>query len=151
MENNNKKKITIGLIIMVLTFIIGTTSYAYFTANVRTENEENKTTTVRTDALANATMEMGDKITAEGVLPGYKVVKTVRVYGSGPQNAKPIDAVISLIPNVKYFGNHIEYEVYALDNPSGVDASKICGASDKQSNNNQYHDAMECDTSKLGE
>ena len=146
-----KKRIVIIASLAITILLLIGASYAYFTININKEQEENKKVEVTTSALVQATMEMGSKIEESGVLPGYKVVKTVRVYGSGPEGSKPLNATIKLTPNVVDFSNHIEYEVYVLDNPNSIDANNICSELNKQSNNNQYYDEMTCNTTNLGE
>ncbi len=148
----NKKRIIMLSVItisLMLVVIVGAT-YAYFTARVESDQEKNKTT-ISTVTLASAEMKMGDEIVASNALPGYKALRTINVVGSGPEGAIPVKAYITLTPEVTDFGSHIKYYLYEKDNPSGIDASKICEESRKKSDNNQYYDEMECDTSNLGE
>ena len=129
--------------------LIGVT-FAYYTATVKIESKENKTTVVQTVSYANAIMDLGDLITGENVLPGYKVVKPIRVVGNGEKNAQPIAASITLSPSVESFGNHVKYNLYAVDTSTVPNLNEICSHSRPVITNQQYYDAMKCDTTKLG-
>ena len=122
-------------------------SFAFFTSNITSsgENKIDATTVV----LASARMDYGEKVEAKGILPGNKIIKTIKVTGSGPEGAVPIKATIILSPNVIDFANHIKYKLYAVEN-SDIDASSICESPKPIVEDGKYYDAMECDTTSLG-
>ncbi len=82
--------------------VVGAT-FAYFTASVTTTNEGENKTTVKTKALASATMTNGSEIDSEtiegGVLPGFKAVKSITIKGScgdGTGTCENIETTLSV-------------------------------------------------------
>ena len=149
MENKNKVMfLVIGISLLLI--LVGGVTYAYFTAGLVTNNDENKVTDITASTITKVTMDLGDKIEANGVLPGYKVVKTIRVTGEGNENSLPVKANIVLMPEVTDFPNHVKYSVYELDTSNQVDASNICTESREITTGGMYYDEMTCDTSNLG-
>lgn len=149
--NLRKKEIMAYLVITILAIVIIVTgaSYAFFTANVRTENDANKTITGEAKTLVEVHMDYGSEIKSEGMYPGHKVVKTIHITGSGKESSTPVPIKIQLTPEVADFPNHVRYSIYAVEN-SSIDINSVCGEANNQTSTDKYYDAMECDTSKLG-
>ena len=125
MEKKNTILLTVIAIATLLVAVVGAT-FAYFTANVTTSNEGNKTTTVKTAAMVNSNMNMGDKIDVTNALPGFKTVKTVQVTGTcqdGTTTCTTTGATITITPNVTAFGSDVKYTLYKRDN-TGADKNK---------------------------
>ena len=85
-----KKRNIVILVIVIIIIVIGTT-YAFYTANVTTENDSN--TTIITKAYANATMTNGTNIDSNEALPGYKAVKDITITGSCQNNASECESI----------------------------------------------------------
>ncbi len=147
METKKTKRMIVLSIVTTFLLVVGV-SYAYFTARLNTEGDNN--TTVEAAQLASANLKYGGTIEANGKLPGYKTVKTVNVQGKGSSSAKPIVAYLELMPDVADFENHVKYSIYEVEGDNTIDANNICGESQDTGENNQYYDAMECDTTGLG-
>jgi len=148
MKKNTILLIWITIAMVLVISVVGT--YAYFTARISTKNEENNTTTVRTEALASALMDLGTLVESNGALPGYKVIKTIQVMGEGELNARSITATITLTPDVRDFGTHVKYYLYEMETSDAVDANSICTPTNPTRTNNEYFDSMTCDTTNLG-
>ena len=149
MENNNKKKITIVLILIISILFLGSVSYAYFTTKINKIGEGS--INIETAELASATMKYGGTISSNGALPGYKTIRTIHVKGTGSENSKPIKVYMLLKPDVRDFDNHIKYHIYETEGEIPVDPNSICESSNIKSENNHYYEAMECNTYSLGE
>lgn len=151
MERNKKEKMMYLIIaILTLVVIIGGISYAFFSANITTINEENNQTKVIAKALVDVTMEYGGIIESNGALPGYKVVKTIHVVGSGPADAEAVTINLTLTPNVIEFKDHVKYSIYAVEN-SNIGIEEICEGANQVVESGKYYDDMQCDVSALGE
>ena len=151
MERNKKEKMMYLIIAIIsLVVIIGGISYAFFSANITTINEENNQTKVIAKALVDVTMEYGGIIESNGALPGYKVVKTIRVVGSGPADAEAVTINLTLTPNVIDFKDHVKYSIYAVEN-SNIGIEEICEGANQVVESGKYYDDMQCDVSALGE
>lgn len=133
-------------IVILLVAVIGA-SFAYFTANISSGG--NNSVEATTAVLASATMDYGDTIIGEEIYPGNKIIKTIHVVGSGPDNAVPITANLILTPDVTDFSNHIKYSIYAVEK-STITPSEICEESKPTNVGGAYYDAMTCNTSSLG-
>lgn len=119
MKKNNAIVLSIIAVFALLVVIVGAT-YAYFTNQVSTKNDNQNTVEIKTAALASATMNMGSKITMNDVYPGAKAVKSVNVKGSCGNDATtcdPVGAVISVVANIdeSVFKNDIEWALYKSD------------------------------------
>ena len=115
MEKKNTILLTVIAIATLLVAVVGAT-FAYFTAQVTTTNDENKTTTVKTYALANAVMDMGSSVVSADVYPGAKIVKPVTVTGtcpSGNTDCQDVDAVIEVTSSIPTeFGTDVHWYLY---------------------------------------
>lgn len=143
-----RKKIillVVGVSIVLLALIGG--SFAYFTANINSDNGE--VITGKAVTIVNVNMEYGGVINSDGIYPGHKLVKTIHVTGSGEANAVPAVVTLTLTPNVSDFPNHVRYTMHAVEN-STIDINSICGSSQNEVENGKYSDSMECNTSQLG-
>lgn len=102
MEKKNTILLTVIAIATLLVAVVGAT-FAYFTAQVTTENNDQNSTNVKAATLASATMDFGKSVTANDVYPGAMVVKSVNVTGTcggnGNTTCTPIEANISVTPN----------------------------------------------------
>lgn len=122
MEKKNTILLTVIAIATLLVAVVGAT-FAYFTATVTTDKDEagNNTATVTTQALASAVMEMGSKVEATGVYPGFKAVKSVTVTGSCPnseKSCKAVDATIKVTPTIDpAFGSDVTWTLYKSTTP----------------------------------
>ncbi len=137
--------LSLGIFITIVLLI--SSSYAYFTSKVSSEG--NNKIDVAAKTLASAKMDYGSSIIATNIYPGNKILKTITVTGSGPDNAVPIKATITLTPDVTDFSNHVKYTMYAVEN-SNIDATTICESPKPTTESGMYYDAMKCDTSSLG-
>ncbi len=145
-----KHNVYISIVIIVLIIVgIGST-FAYFTSTIRKEREENAQTKVMTEAIANATMDLGDLVTANNILPGHKIIKTITVTGEGGEKAKAIKATITLTPEVEEFKNHVKYSLYEVESIKAPNPVNICGTSNPVTKDGEYYDNMECITNGLG-
>lgn len=143
-----KKKIVTGAIGILILFLITLgVSFAYFTSNINQKGDKNLEMTAV--VLASATMDLGEKVEAKGMYPGNKILKTVKVTGSGPETAKPIKASIILMPNVVDFKNHVKYNLYAVEN-SSINSNDVCESPKPTIEDGKYYDKMNCNTNELG-
>lgn len=116
MKNNKKEFIMNGIIIFSLLIVIIGASFAYFTSNVDIINADNNVLKGNVSSLVDVVMDYGDKIEAENILPGYKVIKTIQIKGKGEENSVPISISMELTPYVADFKNHIKYTIYEVEN-----------------------------------
>ena len=151
-EKKIKKEVILSLSIGViaLLYILGSTSYAFYTANIENKKEENKTTTMSTAELVEVTMDYGNQVNSNGMLPGHKVMKTITVKGKGGEQSTPIPFEITLTPHIEDFPNHVKYKIYKVEN-SQIEASSLCKEAKEITNEGKYYEEMECETSELGE
>lgn len=149
MEKKNTILLTVIAVATLLVAVVGAT-FAYFTATIETQNEENSTTTIQTKTIATATMDYGKNVSASNVLPGYKVVKSVNITGKGTADDLPVNGTITLTPSVTDFGSHIKYTLYKVSGASAPDAGTICTASNQIVDGEKYYDSMTCDPTSLG-
>jgi len=149
MERKNTILLTVIAVATLLVAVVGAT-FAYFTATVNTTNQANNTTTVKTKTLVSAKMDMGSKVEATDILPGYKALKTVTIKGDGAAGDQAVNTVITLTPSVADFGTHVKYTLYKVATASAATNGVTCTASDPQTSTGNYYDAMTCDTSKAG-
>ena len=131
MEKKNTILLTIIAIATLLVAVVGAT-FAYFTAQVTTDNQNNNQTTVETAALVNASMNMGDKIEVANALPGFQTFKTIDIKGSckfdDATKCTDVNTVITLtageditsfVPTGVTDGtSHVKYTLYKKDNNS---------------------------------
>lgn len=150
MKNNKKELIMHGIIIFSLLIVIIGASFAYFTSNVDTINADNNVLKGNVSSLVDVVMDYGDKIEAENILPGYKVIKTIQIKGKGEENSVPISISMELTPYVADFKNHIKYTIYEVEN-NNIRVEDLCTVSHQTNLAGQYYDSMTCDTSSLGE
>lgn len=148
MEKEKKKKIIL-LIVGISLLLVATlgASFAYFTAQVNSKNKD--TTSIRSATLVNVNMEYGGVINSNGIYPGHKFVKTIRVTGIGEETSIPTPITITLTPFVNDFEQHVRYSIYAVEN-STLEIDSICGEAQEETTSGKYYDSMECDTSNLG-
>lgn len=120
MEKKNTILLTVIAIATLLVAVVGAT-FAYFTAQVTTTNNDQNTTDVTTAALASASMDMGSKVTEKEIYPGAKVVKSVHVTGSceeGVATCNKVGAVITVTPTIPTeFGTDVEWALYKSEQP----------------------------------
>ena len=95
-------------------------------------------------------MDLGNKVEANGVLPGKKIVKTIQVTGEGNETSIPATVNIVLMPDVTYFSEHVKYSIYEMDTKNAINAESICSESREITTGGAYYDAMECNTTPLG-
>lgn len=140
MEKKNTILLTVIAIATLLVAVVGAT-FAYFTATVTTENDANKTTTVKTYALASAKMNMGSVVTSDGAYPGFKTVKSVTVTGSCPSGqttCESVNAVIKVTPTIATeFGSDVTWKLYKS-------AKAITCTSNLVTDGGQYYDNATC-------
>lgn len=148
MEKESPKKLIVAIIVLIIV-IIGTIGASFSFFSLEITEKGNKETELSTVVYAKATMDYGERIEANGVFPGNKIIKTIKVEGSGPEYAKPITATLIFSPNVVDFSNHIKYSLYEVEN-SSINISEICEKSKLTVEDQKYYDAMQCDTSPLG-
>lgn len=101
MEKKNTILLTVIAIATLLVAVVGAT-FAYFTAQVTTNNDDKNNVDVTTAALATATMDLGPQVTAEDIYPGAKVVKPIHVTGGcreGATTCTPINTDITITPD----------------------------------------------------
>ena len=109
MEKKNVIFLSVIAVATLLTAVIGTT-FAYFTANITTSNAANSNTTVKTKVIAGAVMDMGSKIEATGVYPGFKTVKPITVTGSGVADSQPANTTITVTPSLGAFSRDVTWK-----------------------------------------
>ena len=136
MEKKNVIFLSVIAVATLLTAVIGTT-FAYFTANITTSNAANSNTTVKTKVIAGAVMDMGSKIEATGVYPGYKTVKPITVTGSGVADSQPANATITVTPSLGAFATDVTWKLYKS-------SSAITCASSPVTTGTQYYDNATC-------
>lgn len=142
MEKKNTILLTVIAIATLLVAVVGAT-FAYFTATVTTDKADgNNTTTVKTYALASAKMEMGSKVEAAGVYPGYKAVKSVAIKGECPEGnatCENVNAVITVTPTIaSEFGSDVTWKLYKSN------AEAVTCTSSPVTNGGQYYDSGSC-------
>lgn len=143
MEKKNVIFLSVIAVATLLTAVIGTT-FAYFTANITTSNAANSNTTVKTKVIAGAVMDMGSKIEATGVYPGYKTVKPITITGSGVADSQPANATITIKPSLGVFASDVTWKLYKSSTP-------VTCTSNPVTTGTQYYDNASCDVSKAGE
>lgn len=141
MEKKNTILLTVIAIATLLVAVVGAT-FAYFTATVTTDKADgNNTTNVKTYALASAKMEMGSKVTADGVYPGYKAVKSVAIKGecpAGNTSCEDINTVITITPTIPTeFGTDVTWKLYKS-------STEITCSSNPVTDGGQYYDSGSC-------
>ena len=136
MEKKNVIFLSVIAVATLLTAVIGTT-FAYFTANITTSNAANSNTTVKTKVIAGAVMDMGSKIEATGVYPGYKTVKPITVTGSGVADSQPANATITVTPSLGAFASDVTWKLYKS-------SSAITCTSSPVTTGTQYYDNATC-------
>ena len=136
MEKKNVIFLSVIAVATLLTAVIGTT-FAYFTASVTTDNSGNSNTTVKTKTIAGAVMDMGSKIEATGVYPGYKTVKPVTVVGSGADDAQAANATITITPNLGAFASDVTWKLYKSSTAITCTSSPVTTGA-------QYYDDANC-------
>ncbi len=123
MEKKNTILLTVIAIATLLVAVVGAT-FAYFTASVSTNESTGgkPTTTVKSKTTATASMDLGSDVSpTDGVLPGYKVVKPVKITGGKDTEAASIKTQITLTPNIPAaFGSDIKYSIYEEEVTCGV-------------------------------
>ena len=73
----DKKKIVLGILVIILISATFVGTYAYFTATVSKVNEENKTTTITAKELANLYLVGDTTINNDNMIPGETSVKNI--------------------------------------------------------------------------
>ena len=136
MEKKNVIFLSVIAVATLLTAVIGTT-FAYFTANITTSNAANSNTTVKTKVIAGAVMDMGSKIEAPGVYPGYKTVKPITVTGSGVADSQPANATITVTPSLGAFASDVTWKLYKS-------STAITCTSSPVTTGTQYYDNATC-------
>lgn len=136
MEKKNVIFLSVIAVATLLTAVIGTT-FAYFTANITTSNAANSNTTVKTKVIAGAVMDMGSKIEATGVYPGYKTVKPITVTGSGVADSQPANATITVTPSLGAFAGDVTWKLYKS-------STAITCTSSPVTTGTQYYDNATC-------
>lgn len=129
MEKKNTILLTVIAIATLLVAVVGAT-FAYFTATLQTDTSQGgKTTEVTSKTIVTAKMKLGADVSpTETVYPGYKVVKTVDISGSGDANSAEVKAQIVLKPSVpSQFGTDIKYYVYKTKTSEKDTAGVTCG------------------------
>lgn len=121
MEKKNTILLTVIAIATLLVAVVGAT-FAYFTAQVTTNNDDQNNVDVTTAALATATMDLGPQVTANDIYPGAKVVKPIHVTGGcreGATTCTPINTDITVTPNIDsdVFKTDITWKLYKSDQP----------------------------------
>lgn len=121
MEKKNTILLTVIAIATLLVAVVGAT-FAYFTAQVTTNNDDQNNVDVTTAALATATMDLGPQVTANDIYPGAKVVKPIHVTGGcreGATTCTPINTDITVTPNINsdVFKTDITWKLYKSDQP----------------------------------
>ena len=134
----NKKQITFVLIAVCLVGLIGFgVSYSYYLANIRTSNEENKSTDISTLGITSVVMDMQGKISSNGAYPGHKMVKEVVVRGIGVENAKPANASIRITPDLGDFSSDVTWKLYKSE-------GAITCSSVEHTDGREYYDESTC-------
>ena len=83
MSNGNTKTIIASIIgVALFIVVVVSTSYAYYTANVKTENESNNADTF-TAANISATFNGGATLNIDNMVPGDKFTKEITVTNTG--------------------------------------------------------------------
>ena len=136
MEKKNVIFLSVIAVATLLTAVIGTT-FAYFTANITTSNATNSNTKVTTKVIAGAIMDMGSKIEATGVYPGYKTVKPITVTGSGVADSQPANATITVTPSLGAFATDVTWKLYKS-------STAITCTSSPVTTGTQYYDNANC-------
>ena len=136
MEKKNVIFLSVIAVATLLTAVIGTT-FAYFTASITTSNADNSNTTVKTKVIAGAVMDMGSKIEATGVYPGYKTVKPITVTGSGVADSQPANATITVTPSLGAFASDVTWKLYKS-------STAITCTSSPVTTGTQYYDNATC-------
>ena len=136
MEKKNVIFLSVIAVATLLTAVIGTT-FAYFTANITTSNAANSNTTVKTKVIAGAVMDMGSKIEATGVYPGYNTVKPITVTGSGVADSQPANATITVTPSLGAFASDVTWKLYKS-------STAITCTSSPVTTGTQYYDNATC-------
>ena len=136
MEKKNVIFLSVIAVATLLTAVIGTT-FAYFTASITTSNADNSNTKVTTKTVAGAVMDMGSKIEATNVLPGYKTVKPVTVVGSGADDAQAANATITITPSLGSFSTDVTWKLYKS-------STAITCTSNPVTTGAQYYDDAKC-------
>ena len=143
MEKKNVIFLSVIAVATLLTAVIGTT-FAYFTANITTSNATNSNTTVKTKVIAGAIMDMGSKIEATGVYPGFKTVKPITVTGSGVADSQPANATITVTPSLGVFATDVTWKLYKS-------STAITCTSSPVTTGTQYYDNANCTIPKDAE
>ena len=134
----NKKKFAFILVAICLVGLIGFgVSYSYYLANIRTSNEENKSTDISTLGITSAVMDMQGKISSNGAYPGHKMVKEVVVRGIGESNSIPANASIKITPDLGDFSSDVAWKLYKSD-------SAITCSSVEHTDGREYYDESTC-------
>ena len=134
----NKKKFAFILIAICLVGLIGFgVSYSYYLANIRTSNEENKSTDISTLGITSVVMDMQGKISSDGAYPGHKMVKEVVVRGIGVENAKPANASIKITPDLGNFSDDVTWKLYKSE-------EAITCSSVEHTDGREYYDESTC-------
>ena len=82
-------------------------------------------------------MDMGSKIEATGVYPGYKTVKPITVTGSGVADSQPANATITVTPSLGAFASDVTWKLYKS-------STAITCTSSPVTTGTQYYDNATC-------
>lgn len=129
MEKKNTILLTVIAIATLLVAVVGAT-FAYFTAQVSTAENDNATTNVKTYTLATAEMDRGKDVSSEGVYPGTTIVKPLVIKGAcaDEKGCQDINTVIEVSATIDpAFGTDVTWKLYKgkTTNPTGEGATAI--------------------------
>ena len=137
-RNMGKKRLAFILVAVCLVGLIGFgVSYSYYLANIRTSNEESKSTDISTLGITSVVMDMQGKISSNGAYPGHKMVKEVVVRGIGVENAKPANASIKITPDLGDFSSDVIWKLYKSE-------EAITCSSVEHTDGREYYDESTC-------
>lgn len=116
MEKKNTILLTVIAIATLLVAVVGAT-FAYFTAQVTTTNNDQNTTNAKTATLASAKMDMGSSVSSTDLFPGAKIVKSVVVTGEcgdDTDTCTAIDTNIVVTETKNTVGDDFTWKLYKV-------------------------------------
>lgn len=119
MEKKNTILLTVIAIATLLVAVVGAT-FAYFTAQVTTSNNDNNTVRATTYALTEVTMNYGSLVESKGMYPGTTLRKDAYITTKCPDNVttcEPVNSVITITTTDEddVFGNDIKWTLYRMN------------------------------------
>ena len=161
MEKKNMVLLTVIAVATLLVAVVGAT-FAFFSATVTTENDDDKTVTVKAQVMASAKMKYGDTVNSEDALPGFKASRELEIIGSCPQvDGQPADScsdiqgkiiVTPSLSGAATFSDNVKWSLYEVKSCEGLEScsTAITCSSDVKTDGGKYRDEATCTNTGAG-